>query len=115
MKQNFLCSSILAITVLLSGLLTMSIVDDVYAVKYPYKAILSGQNEVPPVNTLAIGMAEFTAPANGIMKYRVNLTGISNTSAAHIHAGTVGQNGDVVADLLNTPTSQQKDTTIGMI
>jgi CHRD domain len=114
-STKFLCTSILALAVSLSVLLTLSIVDQVNAAKYPYKAQLSGKNEVPPVESSATGEAEFTVPANGTMKYRVNITGISNASAAHIHAGAEGENGDIVADLLNTPTSKDKDTAYGMI
>ncbi len=36
-------------------------------------------------------------------------------SAAHIHMGKTGANGDIIADLLNTPTSKDKDTAYGMI
>ena len=114
-STKFLCASILALAVSLSLLLTLSIVDQVYAAKYPYKGQLSGQNEVPPVETSATGEAEFTVPANGSMKYRVNITGLSNATAAHIHSGAEGQNGDIVVDLLNTPTSKDKDTAYGMI
>jgi CHRD domain len=114
-STKFLCASILALAVSLSLLLTLSIVDQVYAAKYPYKGQLSGQNEVPPVETSATGEGKFTVPANGTMKYVVNVTGISNASAAHIHSGAEGQNGDIVADLLNTPTSKEKDTAYGMI
>lgn len=107
-----MASVVLSLTVVLN----MSVVDQqVYAVSYPYKATLSGQNQVPPVESSASGEAEFTAPANGIIKYRVNITGISNASGAQIHAGTEGQNGDVVADLLYTPTSQNREMPYGMI
>jgi hypothetical protein len=34
---------------------------------------------------------------------------------AHIHMGKAGENGDPVVDLLNTPTSKDKDTAYGMI
>jgi len=112
---KILCTSILALAVSLSVLLTLSIVDQVYAAKYPYKAQLSGQNEEPSVESSATGEAEFTVPANGTMKYRVNITGLSNASAAHIHSGAEGENGDILADLLNTPTSKDKDTAYGMI
>jgi hypothetical protein len=49
------------------------------------------------------------------MKFRVNVTGISNASAAHIHMGKAGENGDVIVDLLNAPESKDKDTAYGMI
>ena len=114
-SSKLLLASILGLAISLSVLLTVSVVDQIHAAKYPYDAPLSGENEVPAVQTSATGEGEFTAPANGTMKYRVNITGISNASAAHIHMAKAGENGDVIADLLNTPTSKDKDTAYGMI
>lgn len=114
-SNKFLFATILALAVSLSVLLTLSIAGESYAVSYPYEGELSGQNEVPPVESSGTGKAEFTIPANDTMKYRVNVTGISNASAAHIHLGRAGANGEIVADLLNTPTSKDKDTAYGMI
>lgn len=114
-SNKFLFATILALAASLSVLLTVSIVDQIYAAKYPYDAALTGENEVPAVQSSATGEAEFTIPANNTMKYRVNVTGISNASAAHIHQGAAGANGEIVADLLNTPTSKDKDTAYGMI
>ena len=113
--SKLLFASILGLAISLSVLLTVSLVDQIHAAKYPYKATLSGQNEVPPVETSATGEAEFTAPANDTIKYRINVTGIMNASAAHIHMAKEGENGDVIAALLNTPTSKEKDTAYGMI
>ena len=113
-SNKLLLATILALTVSLSVLLSLLIVDRAYAVKYPYEAPLSGQNEVPPVQSSATGLAEFSVLFNDTMKYRVNITGISNASAAHIHQAKAGENGDVIADLL-TPTSKNKETASGMI
>ncbi|MDW0286988.1 MAG: CHRD domain-containing protein, partial [Nitrososphaeraceae archaeon] len=105
-SSKLLFASILALAISLTVLVSVSIVEQIHAAKYPYKAPLSGQNEVPAVQTSATGEAEFTIPANDTIKYRVNVTGISNASAAHIHMGKTGENGDVIVDLLNTPTSK---------
>jgi hypothetical protein len=113
--SKLLFASILGLAISLSVLLTVSIVDQIHAAKYPYDAELGGQNEVPPVQTSATGEAEFTVPANDTMKYRVNITGIMNASGAHIHMAKEGENGEIIADLLNTPTSKDKDTAYGMI
>lgn len=113
--SKLLFASILALAISLTVLVSVSIVEQIHAAKYPYKAPLSGQNEVPAVQTSATGEAEFTIPANDTVKYRVNVTGISNATAAHIHMGKAGENGDVIVDLLNTPTSKSKDTAYGMI
>jgi hypothetical protein len=113
--SKLLFASLLALAISLTVLVSVSIVEQIHAAKYPYKAALSGQNEVPAVETSATGEAEFTVPANDTMKFRVNVTGISNASAAHIHMGKAGANGDVIVDLLNAPESKDKDTAYGMI
>jgi hypothetical protein len=115
--SKLLFASILGLAISLSVLLTVSLVDQIHAAKYPYDATLSGQNEVPPVETDATGEAEFTQLKNDTMKYKVqvNSTGGFNASAAHIHMGKEGENGEVVIDLLNTPTSKDKVTAYGII
>jgi hypothetical protein len=113
--SKLLFASLLALAISLTVLVSVSIVEQIHAAKYPYKAQLSGQDEVPAVETSATGEAEFTIPANDTMKFRVNVTGISNASAAHIHMGKAGENGDVIVDLLNAPESKDKDTAYGMI
>lgn len=113
--SKLLFASILVLAVSLTVMVSVSMVEQIHAAKYPYKAQLSGKDEVPPVQTTATGEAEFTLPANDSMKYRVNVTGISNATAAHIHMGQVGKNGDVIVDLLNTPSSKDKDTAYGSI
>lgn len=67
-SDNFLLGTILALAASLSVLLSLSIVDQAYAVKYPYEAPLSGQNEVPPVQSDATGLAEFSVLFNDTMK-----------------------------------------------
>jgi len=112
-SNKLLVPTILTLAVSMSVFLTVSTIDQIYAAKYPYKAQLSGETEKPPVKSTATGEASFTAPANGTMKYRVNITGISNATGAHIHSG--GSDGEIVADLINTPQSKDKDTAYGMI
>ena len=113
--SKLLFASILALAISLTVLVSVSIVEQIHAAKYPYKAQLSGQDEVPAVETSATGEAEFTIPANDTMKFRVNVTGITNASAAHIHMGKAGENGKPIVDLLNAPESKGKDTAYGMI
>ena len=112
-SNKLLVPTILTLAVSLSIFLTVSTVDQVYAAKYPYRAQLSGETEKPPVKTTSTGNASFTVPANGTIKYKIFLTGISNATGAHIHSG--GSDGEIVADLLNTPQSKDKDTAFGMI
>ena len=112
-SNKLIVPTILTLAVSLSIFLTVSTVDQIYAAKYPYKGQLSGETEKPPVNSKATGEASFTTVANGTIKYRVNVTGISNATAAHIHDG--GSDGVIIADLINTPQSKDKDTAYGMI
>ena len=113
--SKLLFASILALVISLTVLVSVSIVEQIHAAKYPYRAQLSGQDEVPAVETSATGEGKFTIPANDTMKFVVNVTGISNASAAHIHMGKAGENGDVIVDLLNAPEKKDKNTAYGMI
>ncbi|HEX7179161.1 MAG TPA: CHRD domain-containing protein [Nitrososphaeraceae archaeon] len=66
-----------------------------------YTADLSGDNEVPPVSSSASGKAIFRTGANDTtIKYKLNITGLSDATMAHIHVGKAGQNGEVVVDLM---------------
>ena len=78
-----------------------------------FTALMSGDQEVPPVDTTATGKTTFRTSSNDTsMKYKVNITGFSNASAAHIHLGKAGANGDVIVDLL---TGMKKNPTkVGM-
>ncbi len=65
-----------------------------------YLADLNGANEVPPVATAASGAAWFFLhPVTGELFYFVEVAGIANITAAHIHSGVVGMNGPVVRTL----------------
>lgn len=67
--------------------------------KQQFKAKLKGENEVPPVSTSAEGKVKLKVKESNI-KFKLNITGISDASAAHIHQGKTGQNGEPVVDLL---------------
>ena len=81
--------------------------------KQKFHATLSGSEEVPPVDTKAGGDATFTTMKNDTaMKYKVNVTGLSDATGAHIHSGKKGENGDVIVDLLKG--SKHNPTKLGM-
>lgn len=69
---------------------------------------MSGTEEVPPVETIASGIAQFILGSTNIT-YQVNVTDIFGVTAAHIHAGNVGENGPVLVTLFesDTPINQQ--------
>jgi len=83
----------------------------VFAAKFT--ATMSGNNEVPPVDTTATGETVFRSSANDTtIKYKVNVTGFSDATGAHIHMAKSGANGDVVVDLLKD--SKKNPTKLGM-
>jgi len=83
-----------------------------YAQNEKYRAKLDGNNEVPPVNTTSEGVINFKTK-NDMLTWKMNVTGISDATGAHIHEGKIGENGEEVVDLLKV--SKHKDTGSGMI
>lgn len=63
-----------------------------------FRAHLSGENEVPPVETDAQGQSKFQLDRAGDeLGYRLIVANIENVSMAHIHSAPAGENGPVVA------------------
>lgn len=73
-----------------------------------FSTILSGGEEVPPVDTAATGVASFTLEGGESIKYDVNVTGMDKVTAAHIHNAPKGENGEVVVTLFkaDSPTGE---------
>jgi hypothetical protein len=64
------------------------------------KANLKGSNEVPAADSDGSGKAEIRLNAKrGKVCYEITTKRIDGASAAHIHAGRKGQNGDVLVPL----------------
>ena len=84
-----------------------------YVFAEPFTALMSGDQEVPPVDTTAAGKTIFRTKSNDTwIDYKVNITGFSNASGAHIHMGKAGANGDVIVDLLTD--KKENPTRLGM-
>jgi hypothetical protein len=69
-------------------------------------ADLEGSQQVPPLRTSASGKATFQS--NGTSRqitYRLTLRNIQRVFAAHIHLGRPGQNGPIIAPMLNVTPS----------
>src|SRR5215467_4135552 len=65
-----------------------------------FSADLSGKSEVPPVDTKAIGTAQFQISADGKqIDYDLNVKDLNNFMMAHIHNGKSGENGPPVVML----------------
>ena len=62
---------------------------------------LSGKEEVPSLDTAALGTGSFEIRPDGSISGNVATTGISAT-AAHIHLGAAGTNGPVIVTLTRT-------------
>ena len=79
-----------------------------------YKTVLTGEKEVPPVNTAASGLSDISVrtgkcPSAGSSSDCTMLVGTVQTNgvaatAAHVHQGAVGQNGPVIVTLVKTGT-----------
>lgn len=79
--------------------------------KQQFKTKLKGENEVPPVTTDAEGKVKLKVKESNI-KYKLNITGITDATMAHIHQGKSGENGEPVVDLLADGNKQ--DTSNGL-
>jgi hypothetical protein len=73
---------------------------------------LTGNEEVPPVQTEATGVAEFKQVGTEYRAYSVKATNIQGATAGHIHLGAKGENGPVVFTLFkyDTPMNQVLET-----
>lgn len=66
-----------------------------------FSAVLTGENEVPPVDTQATGRIKLIAnPQQSALDYQISLSDMNGVvNGAHIHKGSIGTNGPVVATL----------------
>jgi hypothetical protein len=90
---------------------TNDLTSSAFAQDQKFTAKLSGQEEVPPTNSQATGMAEFTVTGDSV-EYTVNASGMQGVTAGHIHSGKQGENGPVVVTLFknDTPTNEVSET-----
>lgn len=106
-------TSHLVLLVLLSLVVTVgaiSVSDVAFAKKI---ASLTGDQVVPPVSTDAIGHATFKHPNSSTMNYKLNISGIVHPDKIDIHAGKIGENGEVLVDLMKH--AKQQTSKVGVI
>src|SRR5687767_5132949 len=91
--------------------ITSGLTNSVVAQEQNFVATLSGQEEVPPTNSQATGMAEFTVTGENA-EYSVNASNIQGVTAGHIHSGGQGENGPIVVTLFknDSPTNDVSET-----
>ena len=94
-----------------AGITTAGITNSVFAQEQKFTATLPAQEEVPPTNSQATGMSEFTAAEGGI-EYAVDASNIQGVTAWHIHSGKQGENGPVIVTLLKneSPANEVSET-----
>ena len=80
----------------------------IYGQNERFKAKLKGENEVTPVATSAEASGKFRVK-NDTITSNINITGITNVTAAHIHVGIKGQNGEPIVDLLKSGRQMHTD------
>ena len=104
--------SIFAITAALAIVgITSGLTNSVLAQEQKFVATLSGQEEVPPTNSQATGMAEVTVSGENA-EYSVNASNMQGVTAGHIHSGGQGENGPIVVTLFknDSPTNEVSET-----
>lgn len=79
-----------------------------------YSTVLSGDQEVPPVDTQATGIADFTVGGDNV-DYTINATDVEGVTAGHIHYGIEGENGPVVATLFDFDSPRSEVSESGTI
>lgn len=92
----------LAIIVLIAGMLAGGIGA---ATAGEIKVDLSGDQEVPPVQTAASGSGTITVKDDKSVTGKITTSGIDGTSA-HIHEGAVGKNGPDIITLKKTSDNE---------
>jgi hypothetical protein len=85
---------------------------DVNGQKEKYRAKLLGKNEVPKVNSTAKGSASFKSKKE-ILTWKINVTGLSNTTGAQLYLGNKSSKGDIIVDLMKS--GNQSKTPLGFL
>lgn len=90
-------------------LATMFSVSIGFADEKNFKADLTGDEEVPSVNTPAKGEAKFSlSDDHKRLSFTLVVRDIENPTAAHIHLGKIGKSGPVLAILFSGPKKEGK-------
>jgi CHRD domain len=100
MQDNKTLHLVILVSALLSLLLVSTTSNFTYA-QSKFRAKLDANNEVPPVNSTAEGVANFKVKDDTITT-KINITGLADISGAQILTGKKGENGDTIIDLLKT-------------
>lgn len=101
---------VMSMTVAIAGIavVSTSLTPSMVFANHEFATNMTGQEQVPPVDTQAIGEAILVQdlPQNQTIHYFVNVTGIEGVTQGHIHSGAQGENGPVVVTLFNFESPQ---------
>jgi hypothetical protein len=99
-QQRFLSITAMLAAIISIGAVSLSLNSIQAQEGETFSASLSGKDEVPLTDSSATGFAKFQTDDNGTqVTYWVNITGLNEITGTHIHNGSAGQNGDIVATL----------------
>ena len=92
--------TLLGTIAVLVGVTSVVAVADTHYPDSVFTAHLSGDNEVPAVDSEGTGFASVAVSEDGTsLDYRLYASGLDDVTMAHIHVGAEGENGDVAAFL----------------
>ena len=91
---------VLSSTTYLSDSIILGVQDDN---QQKFSSILSGEQEVPSVQTPASGMAWFE-PKQDSVWFQLNVNNLQGITNAHIHTGKQGENGPPLVQLYHSDT-----------
>ncbi len=99
--QYMVISMITAIAGITAAAIFTGLAASTVFANHEFAANLTGQEEVPPVDTQALGEAIFVPiqPRNETIDFHVNASGIQAVTQAHIHSGSPGENGPIIVTL----------------
>ena len=107
MQNNKTLHLVIITGALLSLLLVSATCSNFVYAQNKFRAKLDANNEVPPVDSPADGVANFKVKDDTITS-KINITGITDVSGAQIFMGKIGQNEDPVVDLLKTGEKSER-------
>jgi hypothetical protein len=108
-SNNVMTLMVLCMTTAIAGIAVSASLSlpSVFA-NHEFATNMTGQQQVPPIDTQAIGEAIMVQDLlqNQTVHYFVNVTGIQGVTQGHIHSGAEGENGPIVVTLFNFDAPQ---------
>ena len=105
-KKTLLSFTVVSLSLIIAVIFITSLsstTTSVFAAQQKFTAKLSGDQQVPPIQTSASGIAWFKPMQDNIW-FKVNVTDIQGVTMAHIHSGKQGENGPPGVPLYKSET-----------